>query len=113
MTVNRGLWPWLFQRLTAAFLVVGVGIHFVVLHFLIERPVTLAKIAERLQSPAWVFFDVLLLLCALYHALNGLYGVLLDFSPPQGLKRWSLWMLWAVGSVAALVGVVNLLPFAR
>jgi succinate dehydrogenase / fumarate reductase membrane anchor subunit len=113
MTANRGLLPWLFQRVTAAFLVIGVGVHFVVLHFLIERPVTLAKVAERLGSPAWVAFDVLLLLCALYHALNGIYGILLDFSPPEALKRWSLWTLWALGGAAAVVGIVNLLPFTR
>lgn len=113
MTANRGLWPWLFQRLTAAFLVLGLAVHFIVLHFMIERPVTMAKVAERLQAPGWVVFDVLLLLCALYHGLNGLYGVVVDFSPPDGVKKWTMWTFWAAGGGAAVVGIVNLIPFAR
>ena len=64
MQVNQGLWPWLFQRVSAAFLVIGLAVHFLVLHFMIERPVTMAKVAERLQAPGWMVFDSLLLLPA-------------------------------------------------
>lgn len=113
MQVNKGLWPWLFQRVSAVFLVAGLAVHFLVLHFMIERPVTMAKVAERLQAPGWMAFDALLLLCALYHALNGVYGVLLDFKPSDGLARMGAYALWAVGGVGAVVGLWNLLPFAR
>jgi succinate dehydrogenase / fumarate reductase membrane anchor subunit len=113
MPVNKGLWPWLFQRVSAVVLAVGLFVHFLVLHFMIERPVTMAKVAERLQAPGWIAFDAILLVCALYHALNGVYGVLLDFKPSDAVARLSLYALWAVGGIATVAGLWNLLPFAR
>lgn len=113
MTANRGMWPWLFQRVSAAVLAIGLVIHFVVLHFMVERPVTMEKVAERLKSPGWVAFDCILLIACIYHALNGINSILLDFKPARRLEGVASYALWVMGVVAVVLGVVNLVPFGR
>lgn len=113
MFQNDGLMSWLFQRITALFLAVGLAVHFIVLHFMIERPVTMEKVAERLNGPGWIAFDSLLLVACIYHALNGVNSILLDFAPPRRLKGVVLYALWIVGFAAAAVGIANLIPFGR
>ena len=104
---------WLLQRITAMLLGVGLLVHFFVLHFTIDRPVTFDKVHERLQQPGWVAFDIVLLACALYHALNGLRGVVIDYAPSDATRRALSWVVWIVGCGAFVFGVMALVPFGR
>ena len=104
---------WALQRLSALLLVAGLVVHFLVLHFTIERPVTFVKVQARLASPAWIAFDLALLALVLYHGLNGVYGVVLDYAPGATAKRGWYWVLWVLGIVAFALGVVVLAPFGR
>lgn len=113
MEANRGLLGWFFQRITAAVLAVGLIVHFLALHFLIERPVTMDKVAERLGTPGWIAFDAVLLVACLFHALNGLYAILADFRPARAVAGTVRWAFWVVGIAATVVGVANLIPFGR
>jgi len=103
---------WLLQRVTALILGVGLLVHFFVLHFAIERPVTFAKVQDRLSQPCWVAFDIVLLACALYHAFNGLRGVVMDYAPSASARRTWTWALWIAGLAAFVFGVLALVPFA-
>lgn len=111
MAVNRGLLPWLFQRISAIVLVVGLVVHFAVLHFMIERPVTMEKVSLRLSSPGWILFDSILLIVCIYHALGGVYSVVLDFKPARKFEQALCWLFWGAGGVVAVIGIVNLIPF--
>lgn len=110
MTANKGLWPWLLQRITGLVLAAGLVAHFFVLHFTIERPVTLEKVAARLGHPAWIAFDVLLLAACAFHALNGLHSILLDFSPSPALRKAATVACWIAGGIMTAVGMANLIP---
>jgi len=109
---KQGFWPWVLQRLTGLILVVGLAVHFWVLHFAIERPVTFDKVLERLRYPGWVLFDLLLLVAAIYHGLNGLWAIILDYAPNDLSKRVVGLVLWIVGIVTLLIGVHVLAGFA-
>lgn len=113
MFQNKGLLSWFFQRITALILVFGLIVHFIVLHFMIERPVTMEKVARRLEHPGWIAFDCVLLLACLYHALNGLNSVLLDFKPARTFKNIVYYALWVAGGATAAIGIANLIPFGR
>lgn len=113
MTPNKGMVPWFLQRLTALFLVLGLIVHFVVLHFMIERPVTIEKVAERLKNPGWIVFDSILLIACLYHALNGVNSIILDFKPTTAFLRFICYFFWIAGIATAVVGIANLIPFWR
>ena len=113
MKVSSQAFNWLMQRITALIIAAGLIVHFVVLHFLIERPVTIHKVAERLNSFGWVLFDSILLLAVVYHALYGCYNIVNDFRPSEKVKGFMVVLLWVLGLTAAIVGIANLLPFTK
>lgn len=102
---------WFLQRISALFLVVGMFVHFWVLHYFIEKPVTFDKVVERLTSPGWVIFDTLLLIAVIYHGLNGVWNVLTDYNPSPGLRRIYGWGLFLIGLATFIWGVITLIPF--
>ena len=104
---------WLLQRVSAVVLAVGLIAHFLVLHFLIERPVTLDKVADRLKAPCWVAFDLVLLALVLYHGLNGVNNILADYAPKAGTRAWTGRVLWVLGIAAFAFGVVLLAPLTK
>ncbi len=104
---------WYMQRITAMILVVGLFVHFWVLHFAIERPVTFEKVQDRLLSPGWVLFDVVILMAAIYHAFNGLFNVISDYNPRPAVKKIIGWGLTFLGACIVIYGIYALLPFTR
>ena len=80
MTTQRGLFGWLFQRITGAYLVFGIGLHIIVTHFT-TRSVTFENVSERLHGGGWLLFDLSLLLVSFYHGFKGQWGIVLDFNP--------------------------------
>lgn len=109
---GTGAWSWIMQRITGAFIIFFLGAHFWLLHFAIagER-IEFERITPRLQSPFFIFLDLGLLAVALYHALNGLRAVLMDFSFGPTIDRPLSLALWVVGILTFLFGVNALLPF--
>ena len=106
---NSGTWPWFLQRITALFLVFGLFVHFWVLHYDIERPVTFDKVINRLNSTAWILFDSLLLIACIYHALNGLYAILADFNPGPATKKSVFYIFTILGIILGAFGISILL----
>lgn len=103
---------WFMQRISAIFLAAGLLIHFYVLHFTIERPVTFEKVQLRLHSPLWILFDILLLTAAVYHALNGVWNVSLDYNPSNSFRKIFGWLLFLVGVALVGIGIYILIPFS-
>ena len=102
---KEGLWPWLFQRVTAVILAVGLIVHFAYVHFLIKRPLSFDQIRERLATPTWAIIDGILLLCAIYHGLNGLLSIYEDLNPRPAMRRFVGGLLGVIGALAFAYGV--------
>ena len=102
---------WLFQRITAVFLFVGMIVHFWVLHFGIERPLTFDKVVDRLATPGWVIFDILLLGTAIYHGINGMWQIYLDVNPGKSSKRVVGWLMVLIGVATFAYGCTILADF--
>lgn len=114
MIVSRsGIWAWIIQRVSAVFLVVGLIVHYLVVHYAIERPVNYAKVFERLSHPVWIIFDTLLLMAVVYHALNGVFMIFLDFGIKERAKTALAWILWILGIATFIIGFYILLPFGH
>src|SRR5215467_8197821 len=75
---------WYLQRITGAALVVLLAAHFWVEHFMSAElrrgNLTYEAILGRISNPLWQFIDIAFLLVALYHGLNGLRNIILDYS---------------------------------
>jgi len=113
-------WPWLLQRVTAVGLIVLLPIHIVVGHLFniaeAERGdlpglVVFSDVAERLETPTYWAIDLLLLTFALYHGLNGVRNVLLDYGMRGAGERVVTGALSVVGVVAFVFGVSALAAF--
>ena len=73
---------WLLQRLTAAFLVVVLAFHFMLLHFVNHAAeVTFAGTQMRMQTAGYFVTMVAFGLTATFHGVNGVYNALVN----QGL----------------------------
>ncbi len=107
---------WLFQMITAIFMVFFLGVHLIIAHAYGLNNILFQKILERLQDPWWQAFYIVFIISVTYHALNGLRGIILD----MGVKRIKLiniifWIVaigtiiyavWLLFSIIATAGAV-------
>ena len=101
-----GMWPWLGQRVTAVVIIVTIMVHLVLTHFVSIGELSYDNIGERLASGAVLVNDVLLLVAVVYHALNGVRMVALDWGlSGAGARRGFDLFLWVVGVVAIVYGI--------
>lgn len=101
-----GMWPWLGQRVTAVVILVTIMVHLVLTHFVAIGQLSFENIGERLASTAVLVNDVLLLLAVVYHALNGVRMVVLDWGlSGRGARRGFDAFLWVAGIVAVVYGI--------
>ena len=101
-----GMWPWLGQRVTAVVILVTIMVHLVLTHFVAIGQLSYDDIGERLAVTAVLVNDILLLVAVVYHALNGVRMVVLDYGfKGTGARRGLAVFLWAVGIVAVVYGI--------
>jgi len=73
---------WLLQRITAAFLVVVLAFHFMLLHFVNHAAeITFQGTSVRMSQAGYFLTMVLFLVTATFHGVNGVYNALIN----QGL----------------------------
>ena len=95
---TTNVWLWLFQRITAALLVVVLGLHLWLANF--------AEASASLRAA----LGVVLLGLALYHGLNGLRTIILDFNiGPEG-RKFTTMILILLGVTSLLFGAYGLWP---
>ncbi len=106
-----GMWLWLLQRVTAVVLILGLGVHIVVTHVLNLGELSYENVAGRLAMPFFVVVDFALLGAGIFHALNGLRMVLLDYGFSGRSKTMLSWGLFAFGVAAFGYGTWALWPW--
>ena len=101
-----GMWPWLGQRVTAVVIIVTIMVHLVLTHFVAIGELSYDNIGERLATTAVLVNDVLLLVAVVYHALNGVRMVVLDWGlASRGGRRVFDAVLWLVGVFSIVYGI--------
>ncbi len=104
--------PWLLQRISAAILIVLLMIHFWVGHYANwGAPVTFAGVHMRLQSAAFVIVDSLLLVSVVFHGLNGVRNIVLDYPGLLPHNRSISLILFIIGITAIVFGIHSLYSF--
>ena len=95
---------WLLQRLTAAFLVVVLAMHFFLLHFVNHAAdVTFAGTQARMENVGYFLTMVLFLIAGAFHGLNGVYNALVN----QGLSGTPKKVVLAVLTIAGVALIVQ------
>jgi len=113
-----GTWAWFFQRLSAVLLIVFLGIHLYVAHFMgvsEENPgetlITFNDVQVRLDQLIYVVVDYGMLSMVLLHGLNGLRTVAFDFDMFAKRKKLVDVGLWVLGIATLIWGIIILFPF--
>lgn len=94
---------WLFQRVTGAFLLVGMYVHFHTMHYTGAQAIGHEAVMDRLSNPWWIAFDLFLLISIAYHGFNGLWGMAIEYVHKEGaLKAVKGTILLAAAGVVAV-----------
>jgi len=111
-THRGGMWSWLFQRITAVLLIVCLAIHLILTHIANIGELNMENISARLANAGLTAVDIILLAAGIYHALNGLRMVLMDYWFTSRSRAFGLTIgLWVVGVVAFGYGIWALWPW--
>jgi succinate dehydrogenase hydrophobic anchor subunit len=101
-----GMWPWLGQRVTAVLVLVTILVHLVLTHWISIGELSYDNIADRLAAGAVLVNDVVLLVAVVYHGLNGVRMVVLDWAlAGRGGRHVFDAILWIVGILAVVYGI--------
>jgi succinate dehydrogenase cytochrome b556 subunit len=111
-THEGGMWSWLFQRITAVLLIVCLAIHLILTHLANIGNLSYDTVGKRVAHGSVTAVDIILLAAGLYHALNGLRMVLMDYWFTS--RKWALVLtvvLWVVGLAFLSYGIWALWPW--
>ncbi|MEM0143958.1 MAG: hypothetical protein QXS81_05170 [Candidatus Micrarchaeaceae archaeon] len=103
---------WIFQRVSAILLIVVLAIHFWFLHY--EHPgavVYYNNVASRLKTIFFLSVDSILLIAGLFHGLDGLNNILLDYGIKDSIRRTVGWFLTLFGLILMILGIYSLTYF--
>jgi succinate dehydrogenase / fumarate reductase cytochrome b subunit len=101
-----GMWSWLGQRVTAVLVLVTIAVHLILTHYIAIGELSFADIGRRLGVTAVLLNDIVLLVAVVYHALNGVRMVVLDYGLSGAATRRAFGAaLWIVGAVTVGYGV--------
>ena len=117
---GNGFWPWLFQRFSGLLLFPLLGLHIWMGHFSglgaviegrQEELILFDIVKQRLAQGLFIFVDFSLLGLVLYHGLNGIRNILLEWQPAAGRGKSITIGLWFLGVVTFAYGAWALLVF--
>ncbi|MFC7028017.1 succinate dehydrogenase hydrophobic membrane anchor subunit [Halomicroarcula sp. GCM10025324] len=102
---DRGGRRWLFQRLTAVFLIGVLAFHFVLLHFVNHAAdITFLGTQARMSSVGYFVTMWLFLVTATFHGVNGVYNALLNQGITGSQKNAVKYLLGAAGILLVVQG---------
>jgi succinate dehydrogenase / fumarate reductase cytochrome b subunit len=93
-----GMWAWLLFRISGLILVFYLGAHIIIIstgQFGADGE-TLNNIMKTFDSPVLVLLDLALVVAVLYHALNGVRIILMDFGVGVHRHKLVFWTAMAV-----------------
>lgn len=98
---------WGIQLLSGIFLLIVLGAHFWALHFkTANQTLSYQLILSRLSNPLWKVLDTVFLALVLYHALNGVRAIILDFNVSKTMRGLLFW-LCVIAAIACFIFGLN------
>jgi succinate dehydrogenase / fumarate reductase, cytochrome b subunit len=97
------MWSWVLHRITGATIFFFLFVHVLDTALVRVSPQAYNEVIETYKTPIVGLMELGLVVAVLYHALNGIRVILIDFWS-QG-TRYQRLMLWVIGIVWLLVAV--------
>ena len=103
---SENTWLWLVKVLAGLFIVVLMGIHFIVNHLVAPGGLlTYSDVIAYYQNPIIPIMEGFFLIFVVGHALLGLRSIILDLNPKPTRMRWIDFILFSLGAAAVLYGI--------
>lgn len=96
---HAGYVAWLLNRITGVLITLYLVLHIWVIHHLAHGPEKYKQVMDFLSSPVFMFFELGLMGVVLYHMMNGIRIVLVDFGKAALSHKLTFWILMAIGVV--------------
>ena len=105
----RNTYLWFLQLVTGVLIAVLLSIHMVIMHLDavlgffgvdVAEAISWESMIDRATQGVWAGLYIALLAVVLYHALNGLRGIILELTPSARTERIVTWGIIAFGIVA-------------
>ena len=99
-------WLWFVKTFAGLFIVILLGVHFVVNHAVAPGGLlSYADVVRYYQNPLVVVMEIAFLIFVVGHALLGLRSILIDLKPSHRLLRGADWMCAVAGISAVAYGI--------
>ncbi|MBH0777464.1 succinate dehydrogenase, cytochrome b556 subunit [Nocardia bovistercoris] len=99
---DPGMWSWALHRITGVTIFFFLFVHVLDTALVRVSPNTYNEAIETYKSPIVALMEMGLVVCVLFHALNGVRVILVDFwSKGPKYQRLMLWIVLAVLVVLA------------
>lgn len=105
---GENTWLWLTKIITGPLLLLILGLHLTVNHYLGSTSsglMTYEDVIRYFQNPIIVGIEILFLVTVVTHSLIGLRGILLDLHPSRKVLEISMWLLTIIGIAAVVYGI--------
>ncbi|MCK4412995.1 MAG: succinate dehydrogenase, cytochrome b556 subunit [Candidatus Eisenbacteria sp.] len=96
---HAGYVAWLLNRITGILITFYLVMHIWVIHHLAHGPEQYKQVMDFLSSKLFVFFELGIIGVVLYHMMNGIRIVLVDFGNSVTNHKTIFWVLMAIGVV--------------
>ena len=100
---DPGMWSWVLHRITGATIFFFLFVHVVDTALVRVSPEAYNQIVDTYKTPIVGLMEVGLVAAVLYHALNGIRVILIDFW--QHGPRYQRLMLWVVAGIWLVVAI--------
>ena len=108
---KTGMWAWVLHRLSGLALIFYLTLHIWVIHHLSLGPRRFNQIMQFLGHPVFKLLEIGLIGVIIYHSLNGLRVILIDFGLGIEKQKLIFWILMIIGFLAFLPVAYLLFPF--
>ncbi|MEJ5347242.1 MAG: succinate dehydrogenase, cytochrome b556 subunit [Desulfosoma sp.] len=112
--LHPGYLAWILHRATGILLGLYLFLHIWVIHHLAQGEEAFNEVMAIVQSPFFHLLEIGLLATVVYHGLNGLRVVFIDYGnlANRGLMRKAVYAVLGVSAVLVAVGAVPMLRLA-
>jgi succinate dehydrogenase / fumarate reductase membrane anchor subunit len=105
---GENTWIWLIKIVTGPLLLIVLGLHFTVNHYLGSMSsglMTYDDVIRYFQNPIIPAIEILFLVTVVTHSLIGLRGIVLDMNPSRNVLSIVTWLLVVLGVSSVGYGI--------
>jgi succinate dehydrogenase / fumarate reductase membrane anchor subunit len=105
---GENTWIWLIKIATGPLLVLVIGLHFAVNHYMGSMSsglMTYEDVIAYYQNPIIPIIEIVFLATVVTHCLIGLRGIILDMNPSRSILKVVTWLMVVLGVFSVGYGI--------